>query len=252
MIKGALIYFYILGLQGVLALILYFLTGKKQQLLKSAPNCRHKVSLRVHSADITAYKQIFIYKEYDFSTKSKPKIIVDLGANIGLTSVYFANKFPEARIIAIEPERNNFNELKRNTRDYNNIETLNLAVWNEDGFIELNDSGLGEMGYTTNSVNSQSDPNTTSRVQALTINSLLSLLDIEFIDILKIDIEGAELELFQNTSSWLSNTKSIIIELHDRMKPGCSRSFYNGSNGFPYEWKKGENIYLSRGIIQQK
>jgi hypothetical protein len=67
------------------------------------------------------------------------------------------------------------------------------------------------------------------------------------IDILKIDIEGAEKEVFEDSSLWIDKVDSLIVELHERMKPGCNRTFYCGSNGFVDEWKNGENVYLSRG-----
>jgi hypothetical protein len=69
---------------------------------------------------------------------------------------------------------------------------------------------------------------------------------IDYIDILKIDIEGAEREIFRDPSSWIEKVDSLIIELHECMKPGCYRSFYNGSNGFDDEWQQGEKVYLTR------
>jgi hypothetical protein len=70
---------------------------------------------------------------------------------------------------------------------------------------------------------------------------------LESIDILKIDIEGAEKEVFADSTAWLGRVRAIIIELHDRLKPGCSRSFYNGSNGFDHEQYRGESVFLWRG-----
>ena len=83
-------------------------------------------------------------------------------------------------------------------------------------------------------------------VVAITLDKIIKDYNLEKIDILKIDIEGAEREVFSNTSSWIEKVDSIIIELHERMKTGCNRSFYCGSNGFDNEWKQGENVYLSR------
>lgn len=83
-------------------------------------------------------------------------------------------------------------------------------------------------------------------VAAMTIDKIMKDYNIEKIDILKIDIEGAEREVFSDTSSWLERVDSIIVELHERMKTECNRSFYCGSNGFDNEWVQGENVYLSR------
>jgi len=79
------------------------------------------------------------------------------------------------------------------------------------------------------------------------MDSVIDEYRLDKIDILKIDIEGAEKEVFADTSSWIEKVDAIIVELHEHMKSGCVRSFYNGSNGFEHEWRKGENVYLSRG-----
>ena len=84
-------------------------------------------------------------------------------------------------------------------------------------------------------------------VTAMSIDKIMKDYSLTKIDILKIDIEGAEREVFSDTSSWIEKVDSIIVELHERMKSGCNRSFYCGSNGFDNEWGQGENVYLSRG-----
>jgi hypothetical protein len=71
-------------------------------------------------------------------------------------------------------------------------------------------------------------------------------LRIEHIDILKIDIEGAEREVLRDPSAWIGNVDTLIVELHERLKLGCNRSFYNATNGFDDEWIQGENVYVTR------
>ena len=66
------------------------------------------------------------------------------------------------------------------------------------------------------------------------------------VDILKIDIEGAELEVFDASSPWIHDVDTIIAELHDRLKAGCERSFANATSGFRHRWRQGENVYVSR------
>jgi calcineurin-like phosphoesterase family protein len=67
-----------------------------------------------------------------------------------------------------------------------------------------------------------------------------------YVDILKIDIEGSEQEVFSNAVSWIQKVKSIIIELHDSYRPHCSDNFYNSIQYFDTIWQQGENIYVSR------
>ena len=68
----------------------------------------------------------------------------------------------------------------------------------------------------------------------------------------KIDIEGAEKDVFSNPSHWIAKVDTIIIELHERIKKGCNRTFHTISNGFETKWIQGENVYLSRGNCKQK
>jgi len=70
--------------------------------------------------------------------------------------------------------------------------------------------------------------------------------------ILKIDIEGAEKEVFSNASEWICKVKSIIVKLHNRMRVDCSRSFYCNTDGFDNEWQGGKDIYLARGNYIKK
>ncbi len=83
-------------------------------------------------------------------------------------------------------------------------------------------------------------------VRATTVDRIINDFELDKIDILKIDIEGAEREVFDDTSSWIGKVDALIVELHERIKSGCNRSFYNGSNGFDHEWTQGENVYLAR------
>jgi FkbM family methyltransferase len=204
--------------------------------------------MRLNTSDFPTFDQVFIQQEYDFDISRAPKVIVDAGANIGLASIYFANKYPDAKIIAIEPEQSNFKLLEMNVSPYPNVIPVQAALWNKNEDINLIDPGLGKWGFMTEIKNASDElsSNACHTVEAMTIDKIMQNFNLEKIDILKIDIEGAEREVFNDSSSWIDRVDSLIVELHERMKAGCNRSFYNGSNGFIYEWTQGENVYLSR------
>lgn len=111
------------------------------------------------------------------------------------------------------------------------------------------DPGLGSWGFMTEEKNSSTSQlgDVHHKVKAITVNKIIDDYKLDKIDIFKVDIEGAEKEIFSDTSSWIEKVDAIIIELHEHMKIGCNRSFYNGSNGFDSEWIQGENVYISRG-----
>lgn len=205
--------------------------------------------LRFPSTDIGIFRQVFIDQEYNFFMKIDPEVIIDAGANIGLFSIYMANKYKNAKIISIEPEKSNFDQLKRNVAPYGNIIPVQAALWHQIEEITLVDPGRGKHGFITTEEYFAKNPigSFCHKVAGITIDKLISDYGLDRIDILKVDIEGAEKEVFSDTSSWITNVDALIVELHERFKPGCDQSFKSGARGFNYEWCHGENEYLSRG-----
>ncbi len=237
-----------LGFGGLLCAIKAEVTNSTIYCKVNRQDCKYPFRLRVHSSDVPTYKQIFIDREYDFLVEKQPKVIVDAGANIGLAAIYFANKYSDAKIISIEPEQSNFELLKENVASYPHVIPIQAALWNKNEEINLIDPGLGKWGFMVETIHSSENlpGKTCHTVMGMTIDKIMKDYGLKKIDILKIDIEGAEKEVFSDATSWIEKIDSIIVELHERMKVGCNRSFYNGSNGFDKEWTQGENIYLSR------
>lgn len=241
-------YFKIVKIRGVFNLFLARLSQKNRMFELQMKESKESIHLRMPSSDIWVYKQIFIDTEYKFTVVKQPKIIIDAGANIGLASIYFSQMFPDAKIIALEPELSNFTLLLENVKKYKNILPIQAALWSHNTKINICNSGHGEWGFMTYDKQVE-DIKVEHEVEAFSVDQLIDKFALDRIDILKIDIEGAELEVFNDTKLWLEKVDSLIVELHDRMKKGCSRTFYNNTPGFEYEWVRGENIYLSRGNI---
>lgn len=179
---------------------------------------------------------------------------MDAGANIGLASIYFANQYPDTKIIAIEPEQSNFSVLQKNVVHYPNITPVQAALWHKNEKIYLFNPGLGKWTFMTKSKDEAKKnlKNICHAVNGVTADKLINDYKLNKIDILKTDIEGAEKEVFSNTSAWIHKIDALIVELHERMKPGCKKSFYTGLNGFDQEWKRGENTFLMRGDFIKK
>lgn len=248
MLRSIRIYYRILGVNGLLAAFRAKISGKVVTYRIKRADCIYPLALRIPSTDVPTYKKIFTNKDYNFNVKTFPKVIIDAGANIGFASIYFANKFPDAKIIAIEPEISNFNLLKKNVAFYKNIIPLQVALWNTNETIEVVDPGSGKWGFFTEKQASNNKDNLVRHpVNGMTVDSVMEECNVEKIDVLKIDIEGSEKEVFSDTSAWIGKVNSMIIELHENIKPGSSQSFYSGSPGFSDEWKQGENIFLSKG-----
>jgi len=247
-IKDVIRYF---GLSGFNLAVKSRLTNAPVELKVKIPEIKHPFFLRLKSSDIPTYKQIFVRRDYTFNVRHEPKVIIDAGANIGLASIFFANKFPNSRIISIEPEKSNFSMLQKNVTPYPNITCLSAALWYKNIEIDLIDPGLGKWGFQTKENETSAVSKPCHKVQGITIDKIMHDQQIDYIDILKIDIEGAEKEVFSEPSQWIDKVGSLIVELHENLKTGCNRSFYNATNDFNEEWIMGENIYLSKksGIL---
>jgi FkbM family methyltransferase len=203
------------------------------------------IYLRSNASDFRVYEQVFVSLEYDVQWDFEPEYIIDAGANIGLATVYFARKFTNAKIIALEPESSNFSVLQKNTADYPNVICVQGALWNVSKTLSVVDIGLGEWSFMTLD-NNDSGHKVVGKVQTYTVDELARQYSLPWIDLLKIDIEGAEKEVFKEPHAWINSVVLLAIELHDRITPGCSRVFYNSTGNFEKEWNLGENVYLQR------
>jgi FkbM family methyltransferase len=177
--------------------------------------------LRPGTSDIPVYLAIFVTGEYaSLSNLTAINTIIDLGANTGLSAAYFAWVYPDATIIALEPETGNYRMLELNVHRLCNVEPLHAAIWSHDTELEIDSTENGvrrdDWAFRSREVGQGGD-----RVRALSIATLLANYQIETVDILKVDIEGAEVELFSaNAASWLPRVKYLVVETHERFRPG--------------------------------
>lgn len=192
----------------------------------------HPISLRNNTTDLPMFYHIFAAMDYALSLPAAPEIIIDCGAHVGLGAIYFANQYPGATIISVEAERSNYEMLVKNTASYPQIHALHGAIWNDTVPMKLVDANLGNWGYMTEPL-ATGEPGS---IPAITIPELLEKFGLKKIDLCKINIEGAEAALFEkNYTGWLSKTNYLLIELHDHMRKGCSRSLFKALEPFDYE-----------------
>ncbi|KFO68032.1 hypothetical protein ER57_06875 [Smithella sp. SCADC] len=219
---------------------LYSAVKKQKEACLQLSALKHKVWFRGIYSDYAIFEQIFIEQQYRLTLDINATTIFDLGANVGYASVFFAHKYPSAKIFALEPETNNHAVAQKNTANYPNITLVKGAVWNSSEYINLLDKGFGEAAYM---VEKGSGNNV---VRGYTIDEIRKLMNITTIDILKIDIEGAEKEIFEtNFENWITNTKVIIVETHDRYKKGTSKAIFNTIGKYDFSLElSGENLVL--------
>jgi FkbM family methyltransferase len=171
------------------------------------------------------------------------QLIIDAGANIGLVSIYFANKYPTAIIYAIEPEKSNYDLLVKNAIGYKNIVPIQAALWKNNSPLCIENLDAEKWAFR---VTEKIDANN-HLINTNTFANLLAMANKNYIDILKIDIEGAEKDLFEEYSEiWIYIVGSFIIDLHEGLRKGTNNSFYSAISKLNYrEYIKGENHFIN-------
>jgi FkbM family methyltransferase len=186
-----------------------------------------RIKLRKNpSSDFEVFNQVFSFKEYlpvvnayttNFNSKANIALnIIDAGSNIGLTSLFFLDYFQNATIISIEPEIENFKILEFNLDSVKNSKAIKIngAIWSSNCKIKILNDFRDQLNWSFRVEESdQADD-----INAYSINQLIADNNFEIVDILKIDIEGSEKQIFTHPSSnldFLKITKCIAVEIHD-------------------------------------
>jgi FkbM family methyltransferase len=188
-----------------------------------------EVSFRKNQSDLYILRENFIEQiyRYDGLPRNDVRTVVDFGANAGLSALYFQAQYPNARLLCVEPVSHNIEMLERN-RDQNDFEwtLLKAAVAGKSGEITLYPNEWWSSSTTTEHVAEAREGNDgrlekiyalpPETVPALTVQEILDSNDLDVVDLLKMDIEGAEEAVFQADTSWLSRVRVLIIEIHDK------------------------------------
>jgi FkbM family methyltransferase len=192
--------------------------GQTIELRMKSP-VRGTVSLREVGSDILTFNEVIkdeVYKSILQKLK-QCETIIDLGANIGLASLYFAGHYPSCRLLAVEPNPPTYRVLTANLRNLiesGRCRTLQAAVWGSERKL-VADPSQGKEHYsafaTREASGAEADDET---MQGFPITSIIRDSGFETVDLLKVDIEGAEVELFKGDLEWLRRVRAIAIEFH--------------------------------------
>lgn len=180
-------------------------------------HARHPLLCRPGTSDVDAFALIFIEREFRcLDALSSARLIVDCGANVGYASAYLLSRFPDAQLVAIEPDPANFAILAQNLAPYGQRATARqAAVWSAPGALAFAAEPFRDGREWSRHVRAV-QPQEAASVTAVDLATVLAETGQTRIDILKIDIEGAEVEVFsRNYERWLAATETLLIELHD-------------------------------------
>ena len=188
------------------------------------PDGSGSVLVRPATSDVAVFESVFFAGAYDVPMlDASCDVVVDLGANTGLSSLYMALRCPQATVVAVEPARGNYALLAANARDRTSVIPVEAAIWPRDGAIELQDSepsGAAMQPWAYRTVEAGSGLGRYP-VEALSVPTLMRRYGLGAIDVLKVHVGGAEHDLFAGeVESWLPRVGTVLIETHERFRPG--------------------------------
>jgi FkbM family methyltransferase len=246
------------GLSAYWAYVSHRIIASRREMLTrlDIPGIAHPVWLRPGTSDWSVMEQIFLHDDYGFSSwpqhesaiyahyqrilqQTKIPIIIDCGANIGLSAIWFAMKFPRARVFAIEPEPGNFEVLSRNVAPFENVVPVQ--------------AGISDRCTRASLVNVNNEPwawqiqeNGSGEIATVTIPTLFRRCPDGEPLIVKFDIEGSEVELFRSDVAWVERTPLIVFELHDHLGgwQGTGHAVFTRLSTHPRDYmQRGENMF---------
>lgn len=216
--------------------------------------------VRLFSRDLDFLESIYIGRysqggwqgEYDLGGGEKDCLAyLDLGANIGLFTVMFAKQNPDKQFISVEPEKSNFQLLRKNTKTLKNVICINRGVWYRNTYTRIHESdvlvGIGktpsEGGFYIEECDKES-----SDAKTVTIDCILKKYGLKDV-LVKMDIEGAEYGIFmKGSTNWIKDCKTLVLETHDRFSECYDEQEIFAVLEHSHRWKRklGENLIFVR------
>lgn len=178
------------------------------------------MSVRARTSDVEVLHQLVLRRELDFSIASRPRRILDGGANIGLASRWFLECWPDAEIVAVELDAGNCRLAEQNLKG-TSVRLMNAGLW-----CRLESLSVANPQSEPYARQAATSPVIGTGVRGVTLEALLDELGWDEVDLVKLDIEGAEVEVLQTAAAWLPRIRCLALELHDRFRPGCTEAMH--------------------------
>ncbi len=207
----------------------------------------HPLTLRRRTSDLLVFRQVFIDREYGCLDPLKDvRLIVDAGANVGLTSAYLLSRWPEAELVALEPHEGNFRLAARNLAAFGHrARVFRKALWSHPCMLRVHDPNPTGREWSVQV--REAETGEVGEVQATDVPSLLRETGHQRISVLKMDIEGAEAVVFSGPCQWLNEVDALVVELHDSRGFGdAGDAFQRAIDGRGFTFKQAGELTLCR------
>lgn len=224
------------------------------------PNVPSDVVLRESRPDHAIFWQCLVRNQYDTDgfpqaerlnqtyeatlARGGTPVIVDCGANIGLATVWYATRYPRATIYAVEPDSRNFNLLQQNTRVFGpRVVPLQGGIWNRSCHLRITNPKAGSTAFQVE----ETDQAGEGTLRAYTVQEIFQMAGPQAVPlVVKVDIEGAQKQLFSDHTEWVARVPLIAIELDDWLMPweGTSRPLFACLSHYPFDYlMQGETLF---------
>ena len=189
-----------------------------------------------------------VYKKYnDLVRRGEKPLIIDAGANIGMAALWYALKFPQATIFAIEPEISNYEMLVENTRAFHDrVIPFHGGIWPQKTQLNIVNKDAGAQHFQLDA-----SDDSVAGLDSVTVDEILQRSEADDILIAKIDIEGSQKALFSENTRWVERVSLIVLELDDWLFPwaGTSRPFFSCVSEYPFDYLlDGENVFAFQDV----
>lgn len=230
------------------------------------PGLSRPIWLRAALHDISIFQQVWVKREYDLRhaaqfqqidatyqgdvARGRQPLIIDCGAHIGMSVLWWRHLFPKAQIVAVEPSSANVAVLRRNVDGMEGVTVLHGGIWNQPGTLRIQDPAAGMASFQLGKAQTDGES-----VRAYTIKEIMTEAGCDECLLVKIDIEGGEDTLFRDNLAWLDRTHCVTVELHDWLYPwaGKSRSLFQATSERNFDYiMQGENMLCFQQVLRPR
>lgn len=193
--------------------------------------------VRPGTSDIAVFRQVYIERIYDVDCPVRPTLILDLGAYTGLSTRWLGDRYSHADVIAVEPHPEHWPLVEQNAP---RAMLWRGAATGTSGPVELRQPPGGQQAATVR-------PDESPVVTVVEGWTVPEILDGRKPEVVKMDIEGSERDLFLGDTDWLASVRLLLIESHDRFVPGCTDALKEALKGRKATWapRGGSNVAIT-------
>ncbi|MFZ1908748.1 MAG: FkbM family methyltransferase [Burkholderiales bacterium] len=183
---------------------------RRNPALVRVPGYPQPLQLRRWASDMSVFETVFLKREFDLPFLRQPQLIIDGGANVGYSTAYFGKSFPNAKVVAIEPSSENVAILRTNCGEFKNVDVIEGGLWPESGYLRIVNPNDPAWSFRCEPTRQGAE----GAFPAYSIDDVMRRSGMERCSLLKLDVEGAEEQLFSRPGDWLGRVDAILVEVH--------------------------------------